>query len=119
VSGADVRPDRHALLELDALLTEIIALRDEGDGDRFEHDHRYRWVLHRLWIAAGNEALAYTTAIGRPVMAVEPWNNLYRLRNDLAHQRLPDIDDSLVRRITWMSAHQLRDQVRQVLGVTG
>jgi hypothetical protein len=65
VSGADVRPDRHALLEFDALLTEIIALRDEGDGDRFEHDHRYRWVLHRLWIAAGNEALAYTTAIGR------------------------------------------------------
>lgn len=50
---------------------------------------------------------------------MEPWNNLYRLRNDLAHQRLPDIDDSLVRRITWMSADQLRDQVRQVLGVTG
>lgn len=23
---------------------------------------RYRWILHQLWIAAGNEALAYTQA---------------------------------------------------------
>ncbi len=115
MSGADVRPDRHALLELDALLEEIIALRDEGDGDRFEHDHRYHWVLHRLWIAVGNEALAYTTAIGRPVMAAEPWDNLYRLRNHLAHRRLPDIDDGLVRRITWLSADELHAHIGRLL----
>lgn len=32
----DVRPDRHALLELDALLAEITALRDERDVPRFD-----------------------------------------------------------------------------------
>jgi len=55
---SDVRPERHALLELDALLGEIAALRDDGDAARFDRDSRYRWVLHRLWIAVGNEALA-------------------------------------------------------------
>jgi hypothetical protein len=60
----DLRPDRHALLELDALLHEIAVLRDEGGAARFSDDLRYRWVLHRLWIAAGNEALAHITAIG-------------------------------------------------------
>jgi hypothetical protein len=57
VSG-DIRPDRHALLELDALLEQIAVLRDEGNAARFDTDARYRWVLHRLWIAADNEALA-------------------------------------------------------------
>jgi hypothetical protein len=65
----DIRSDRHALLELDALLDEIASLRGEGDATRFASDSRYRWVLHRLWIAAGNEALAYSTATGHPVRA--------------------------------------------------
>jgi hypothetical protein len=42
----DARPDRHALLELQALLTQIAALRDEGDADRFTAEDRYRWILH-------------------------------------------------------------------------
>jgi hypothetical protein len=63
---SDVRPDRHALLELEALLGAIEALRDEGDAARFDRESRYRWVLHRLWIAVGNEALAYTAATGQP-----------------------------------------------------
>jgi hypothetical protein len=62
----DARPDRHALLELQALLAQIGALRGEGDADRFTADARDRWILHRLWIAAGNEALAYTQATGQP-----------------------------------------------------
>jgi hypothetical protein len=94
----DARPDRHALLELQALLIQIAALRGEGDADRFTADDRYRWVLHRLWIAAGNEALACTQAVGQPVRADRTWANLYDLRNHLAHSRLPDIDESLVRR---------------------
>jgi hypothetical protein len=49
----DSRPDRHALLELHALLTQIADLRSEGDAARFTADARYRWVLHRLW-ARGN-----------------------------------------------------------------
>ena len=85
----DQRSDRHALLELAALLDQIAALRNEGDATRFHADDRYRWVLHRLWIAAGNEALAYATAIGQPVRADRSWANLYDLRNHLAHSRLP------------------------------
>ena len=68
----DTRPDRHALLELHALLTQLATLRDEGDPARFSGDSRYRWVLHRPWIAAGNEALAYTQAGHRPVRALRP-----------------------------------------------
>jgi uncharacterized protein with HEPN domain len=97
----DARPDRHALLEFQALLEQIDILRSEGNADRFTADDRYRWVLHRLWIAAGNEALAYTQATGQPVRADRTWANLYDLRNHLAHSRLPDIDESLVRRFTW------------------
>jgi hypothetical protein len=76
-----LRPDHHALLELEALLREIATLQAEGDAARFNDDARYRWVLHRLWIAAGNEALACTAAIGQPVRAEKTWANLYDLRN--------------------------------------
>jgi hypothetical protein len=114
VSG-DARPDRHALLELDALLQETAALRDEGDAGRFGKDARYRWVLHRLWIAAGNEALAYTAATGQAVRADRIWANLYDLRNHLAHSRLPDIDDGLVRRFTWSRLDSLRDTIKKHL----
>jgi hypothetical protein len=41
---SDVRPDRHALLELDALPGEIAVSRDDGDAARFDRDSRYRWV---------------------------------------------------------------------------
>jgi len=64
--------------------------------------------LHRLWIAAGNEALAYTQATGAPIRADRTWANLYDLRNHLAHFRLPDIDESLVRRFTWARLDSLQ-----------
>ena len=38
---SDVRPDRHALLELDALLSELAALRNDGDAARFDQGSRY------------------------------------------------------------------------------
>jgi hypothetical protein len=85
----DTWPDRHALLELQALLTQIAALRSEGDAVRFTADSRYRWILHRLWIAAGNEALAFTQATGQPVRADKTWAYLYDLRNHLAHLPAP------------------------------
>jgi hypothetical protein len=108
----DARPDRHALLELQALFSEISALRSEGDAGRFSADMRYRWVLHRLWIAAGNEALAHAQATGQPIRADRTWANLYDLRNHLAHSRLPDIDESLVRRRSGPASclHQAQDE---------
>jgi hypothetical protein len=72
---------------------------------------RYRWLLHRLWIAAGNEALAYTQATGQPVRADRIWANLYDLRNHLAHSRLPDIDEALVQRFTWARLDSLQTTV--------
>jgi len=114
VSG-DIHPGRHALLELGALLDQIALLRDEGNDARFDEDYRYRWVLHRLWIAAGNEALAYTAATGQAVRADRTWANLYDLRNHLAHSRLPDIDEALVRRFTWSRVGPLRKTVEDHL----
>lgn len=113
--SAERRPDRHALLELDALLAEVELLRGEGDAARFAADPRYRWILLRLWIAAGNEALAYTTATGQSVRGERLWANLYDLRNHLAHSRLPDVDEALVQRFTWARTDALQASVHQLL----
>lgn len=99
--SSDTRPDRHALPELGALLNQITLLRDEGNAARSGKDDRYRRVLHRLQIADGNEALACTAATGQAVRTDRTRANLCDLRNHLAHSRLPDIDEALVRRFTW------------------
>jgi len=109
------RPALHALLGLQALLGQLAMLRREGDAARFAADPRYRWLLHRLWIAAGNEALAYTQATGQSVRTDRTWANLYDLRNHLAHSRLPDIDEGLVQRFTWARLDSLQGIVRQLL----
>jgi hypothetical protein len=36
------------------------------------------------------------------------WANLYDLRNHLAHSRLPDIDESLLRRFNWARLDSLQ-----------
>ncbi len=81
MNGRDVRADRHALLELDALLARIEALAADGDRKKFENDDHLRWVLHRLWIAVGNEALAYARLAGIDPYVDQPWARLYQLRN--------------------------------------
>ncbi|HEX7323249.1 MAG TPA: hypothetical protein VF299_10020, partial [Mycobacterium sp.] len=78
-------------------------------------DSHYRWILHRLWIAAGNEALAYAIATGRSVRDNRLWANLYDLRNHLAHSRLPDIDEGLVQRFTWARVDSLRSAVEAAI----
>lgn len=72
-------------------------------------------MLHRLWIAAGNEALAYAAATGQQVRADRTWASLYDLRNHLAHSRLPDIDEALVMRFTWARTGSLQETVRSLL----
>ncbi len=113
--SGDVRPDRHALLEFDALLAQIESLVAEGDRARFDSDDRYRWILHRLWIAVGNEALAYVRLTGLNPYVAQPWARLYRLRNMLAHDRLPDIDEDEVWRMTTIRPAQLREQISVLL----
>ncbi|MGH3264117.1 MAG: hypothetical protein ACRDNS_19215 [Trebonia sp.] len=100
------RPDRLALLELDALLGHVIRLRDAGDRHRYDTDLDYRWALHRAWIAAGNEALSFAEASGLDRYRAQPWARMYRQRNLLAHQRLPDIDEDGVWRATVLRAEQ-------------
>ena len=106
-----VRPERAALLELDALLGILIDLATEGDRARYDDDARYRWVIQRLWIAVGNEA----GEVQRHLGVVGPWRGLYLLRNALAHRRLPDIDEDLVWRTTSMRPPSLRRAVRDML----
>lgn len=84
------------MLELDALLGHILRLRDAGDRSRYDQVDDYRWALHRVWIAVGNEALAYAEARGLDPRRDEPWARLYLQRNALAHRRLPDIDEDRV-----------------------
>jgi len=115
VNGRDVRADRHALLELDAVLARIEALAADGDRKKFENDDHLRWVLHRLWIAVGNEALAYARLAGLDPYVDQPWARLYQLRNKLAHRRLPDIDEDEVWRMTALRPVSLRSQVRELL----
>lgn len=115
MSDEDVRGDRHALLELDALLLRIQSLTADGDRPRFETDDNFRWVLHRLWIAVGNEALAYAKVSGLDLYTDQPWARLYQLRNKLAHRRLPDIDEDEVWRMTALRPASLRSQVRELL----
>lgn len=109
------RPDRLALLELDALLTHVTRLRDAGDRNRYDTDLDYRWALHRVWIAVGNEALAYAEAVGLDGRRAQPWARLYLQRNMLAHQRLPDIDDDGVWRDTVLRTSQYLEVVRASL----
>lgn len=114
-TGGVARPDRHALLELGAVLAKIEELSRAGDRHRFDTDDQYRWVLHRLWIAAGNEAYAYAKLRSLNIQVDQPWAVLYRQRNALAHERLPDIDEDGVWRTTQLRTATFRRQVRALL----
>ncbi len=115
MNDSEVRADRHALLELDGILARIETLAADSDRQMFETDDQLRWVLHWLWIAVGNEALAYTRLTGLDPLADQPWARLYQLRNKLAHRRLPDIDEDEVWRMTALRPASLRAQVQGLL----
>jgi hypothetical protein len=103
-------------MEMESLLDQVIRLRDAGDRDCFDSDDDYKWVLHRLWIAIGNEARFYTDAAGMQGRRAQPWTALYEQRNELAHRHLSDIDDNGLWRTTVMRAEQhYRPAVRAAL----
>lgn len=85
--------------------------RPKGGRERYDTDDVYRWALHRLWIAVGNEAhdCLAVAATGAP------WQGLTDLRNRLAHTRLPDIDEDEVRRMTTLRPAPLRTLLRPLL----
>jgi uncharacterized protein with HEPN domain len=109
------RPARIALLEMRALLHRIVELREDGGREHYFSDDRHRWVVHRLWIAVGNEAVAYAQAVGADQYTVEPWNRLRQLRYHIAHQRLADIDDERIWRMTNLRPAELLERVNALL----
>ena len=104
------RPERGAVLELRELLGKIQTLVSEGSRLRYDSDERYRWVIHRLWIAIGNEAEVLEHLSGN----TEIWRQLRLLRNDLAHDRLPDIDEDKVWRTAAMRPASLLERLNDV-----
>lgn len=76
-----------ALLELDRVLSRIEALVALG-RDRFDTDELVRLSIERLWIYAGNLALAHCDDENIPD-GVNPWSEMIALRNVYAHY-LPD-----------------------------
>lgn len=75
------------LSELDRVLSRIEALVALG-RDRFDTDDLVRHSIERLWIYAGNLALAHCDHRGIPD-GVDPWSEMIALRNVYAHY-LPD-----------------------------
>lgn len=94
---------RRAVMELVALLSELRVLVEQGDRQRYFADLHYRWVIHRLWIAVGNEV----QYLDPQFRNVKPWRELRILRNQLAHVRLPDIEDDQVWRVTTLRPSEL------------
>lgn len=93
---------------MDALLERIERLAAEGDRRRYDSDDEYRWLIHRLWIAVGNEAVLLEALPGD----VSMWRALRLLRNEIAHVRLPDIDEDTVWRMTALRPASLRERLR-------
>ncbi len=101
------------LLELRALLDLVDDLNAAG-RDVYEASQQRRWALQRLWIAIGNTAEDYRIAVG-VTEGAQPWQRLKQFRNDLAHRRLPDIDDDWVWRTSQMRTQPLRDLVARLM----
>lgn len=97
-------------MEMDALLSEIEQLVSEGDRARYDTDDRYRWLIHRLWIAIGNEAALLEALPGDS----GSWRALRLLRNEIAHVRLPDIDEDKVWRMTTLRPASLRARLKSL-----
>lgn len=109
-------PWHRRLLEIQGLLHELTNLVDGLTRPGYDNDDVRRWAIHRLWIALGTEAGLYRIDPHAPDNDHTLWATLYRLRNDLAHRSLPEIDEDTVWR---MSALRLASIDRVVSGLTG
>ncbi len=106
-----VRPERGAVLELRSLLGKVQSLADSGSRARYDSDEEYRWVIHRLWIAIGNEAEVLEHRLAGDTSM---WRQLHLLRNAIAHRRLPDIDEDLIWRTTTMRPASLLERLEHI-----
>jgi uncharacterized protein with HEPN domain len=81
------------------------------DKAAWDNDARIRLAVERQWITAGNLAETYRSAAGVGV-GVEPWAELYRLRNLIAHALPGDLSPDRVWAETKADLPRLLDEVR-------
>lgn len=98
------RPSGHLASLFDAL-TEIEVLLD-GGRVAYDAELTVRLSLQRLWIIAGEAARRYCQVEGLDD-GVEPWSDIRRLRDYLAHHLLEEIDGGRlwVETTTWIDEH--------------
>ena len=54
------------------------------------------------------------THLDPAVTQTQPWDGLRKLRNELAHVRLPDIDEATVWRLTTLRPARLRERLHDM-----
>lgn len=101
----------HQLVEVLEQIRELLP-RDE---DAWEADVRARLAVERLWITAGNVAEAHRITAGLEV-GTEPWAELYRFRNLLAHALPGDLSADRVWAETVTDLPRLLEVVRTARG---
>lgn len=98
------------LAQLVEVLEQIETLLPD-DQTAWDDDLRTRLAIERLWITAGNLAEAHRVAIGVEA-GVEPWAELYRLRNLIAHALPGDLSSDRLWAETVADLPRLLDTVR-------
>jgi uncharacterized protein with HEPN domain len=98
-------PSSHFVALLDTL-THIDTVVTLGEV-RYLSDPAARLSLQRLWICAGEAAHRHCAAAGIDD-GVEPWSEVRRLRDYLAHHLLDEIDDARLWAETtaWIDDHR-------------
>lgn len=103
------------------LITQLVELLEQirdllpDDKDAWEADLRARLAVERLWITAGNVAEAHRITAGLEAGA-EPWAELYRFRNLLAHALPGDLSADRIWAETVTDLPRLLDVVRTARG---
>jgi uncharacterized protein with HEPN domain len=96
--------DAH-LASLLAALNQIERLSQQGKT-RYDASLEIRLALQRLWIGAGEAARRHCRAAGIDD-GIEPWSEIRRLRDYLAHHVVEEIDDTrlFIETVTWTGAY--------------
>lgn len=86
-----------------------------ADKAAWDNDVRTRLAVERLWITAGNVAEAHRVTAGLET-GTEPWAELYRFRNLLAHALPGDLSADRVWTETLIDLPRLLNAVRATRG---
>lgn len=98
---------------LDHLVATLEQIRGllPDDSAAWHADARTRLAVERLWITAGNLAEAYRITAGIET-GTDPWAELYRFRNLIAHALPGDLSPQRVWAESVADLEQVLEQVR-------